>query len=52
MTSVDPRFLERGVLGMGEAAWERLRLQDQVIGPLAALATVTHGAADSAAEEF
>lgn len=52
MTSDDPQILERGVLGMSDRAWERLRRQDEVIAPLAALATVTHGAADSAAEEL
>lgn len=52
MTSEDPRILERGLLGMGDEAWKCLRRQDQVIGPLAALATVTHVAADEAAEEL
>lgn len=52
MTSNDPQILDRGVLGMSDKAWERLRQQDEVIAPLAAMATVTHGAADSAAEEL
>lgn len=52
MTSNDPQILERGLLGMSDEAWERLRQQDEVIAPLAAMATVTHGAADSAAEEL
>lgn len=42
MTSDDPQILERGLLGMSDEAWERLRRQDQVIAPLAAMATVTH----------
>ena len=52
MTSDDPQILERGLLGMADKAWESLRQQDEVIAPLAAMATVTHGAADRAAEEL
>jgi putative transposase len=52
MTSDDPQILERGLLSMSDEAWERLRRQDEVIAPLAAMATVTHAAADSAAEEL
>ncbi|WP_426939934.1 hypothetical protein [Pseudarthrobacter sp. S6] len=52
MTSDDPQFLERGLLGMSDKGWERLLQQDEVIAPLTAMATVTHGAADSAAEEL
>ncbi|MET3165090.1 UNVERIFIED_ORG: putative transposase [Arthrobacter sp. UYEF10] len=52
MTSDEPQILERGLLGMSAEAWERLLRQDEVIAPLAAMATVTHGAADSAAEEL
>jgi putative transposase len=52
MKSDHPPILERGLLAMSDEAWERLRRQDQVIAPLAAMATVTHGAADNAAEEL
>ncbi|WP_211482264.1 hypothetical protein [Arthrobacter crystallopoietes] len=52
MTSGEPQILERGLLGMSAEAWERLRRQDVVIAPLAAMATVTHGAADSAPKSW
>ena len=52
MTSDEPQILERGLLSMSAEAWERLRRQDEVIAPLAAMTTVTHAAADSAAEEL
>lgn len=48
MASDDPQFLERGLQGMSDKGWERLLQQDEVIAPLTAMATVTHGAADSA----
>lgn len=52
MTAGDPRIPEYGALSMPDVAWERLRRQDEVIGPLAAMTAVTHHAADAAALEL
>lgn len=50
MTSEEPPILEQGVLSMPDEAWERLRRQAEVIGPLVARTAVTHDAADAAGE--
>ncbi|MGH9067411.1 MAG: transposase [Acidimicrobiales bacterium] len=45
-------MVERGVLAMSEATWEEARRRATAIGPLAAMGSVSHGAADGAGEQL
>ena len=51
MTS-DEAPLERGLLSMSEESWQEARRRAAVVGPLAALESVTHRAADSAGQQL
>lgn len=51
MTS-DDAPLERGLLSMSEESWQEARRRAAVVGPLAALESVTHRAADSAGQQL
>lgn len=52
VTTEEPRIPERGLLGLPEEKWARLRRQDTVVGPLAAMDIVGHQAADEAAQQL
>ena len=52
MTLDEPPIVERGLLTMSDAAWDRAVRQAAVIAPLAALEVVGHRAADDAAENL
>jgi putative transposase len=47
-----PLLAESGLLTMSNEVWEQARKRVQVIGPLAALGTVGHQAADDAAQQL
>jgi putative transposase len=44
--------VERGVVSLSDAAWEKARQRAAVIGPLAARRSISHAAADSAGEQL
>ena len=50
MASDSPPVAEQGVATLSDAAWEQARRRTEVIGPLAAHETVSHQAADEAAQ--
>lgn len=52
VTPEEPRIAERGLLALSDEKWARLRRQDAVIGPLAAMDFVGHQAADDAAQQL
>jgi putative transposase len=48
----EPPVAERGVLSLSDTAWEEARRRAAVIGPLAAMGSVSHRAADAAGEQL
>lgn len=50
--SVDELPVEHGLVSMSEEAWREARRRATVIGPLAAAASLSHEAADSAGQEL